>query len=332
MIADSMTELSLSPDGHMLAVLQPEDRIHDVSDKPPVFHLMSWKDGRLLGEVKFSGPLLAFDPMLQVTDAGRIWFLLEGPARSYLWAIDGAKVATGSAPFSLQFTAPWSTISPDCTAMLVYSNNPNQRLQYFSLQVIDNKVIAAKRYTATSRDVGFFWYPDDSAMGNTGTLFGPNGPVHGPNGWVFDGMIPHGNSVMQWDASGHLRVFPPAPAISWRLPVKTSLALPENCSSDGSTALVTETLRPNALGDISRLPLLKSLLTQPRYQLVVYSHGHLSAFLPLEQRQTIIHSDCSTIIRVVPSSSSHPSSCSAEIYLCDGRRHTLFRRQNKNFF
>ncbi len=291
--------LALSPDGHVLALMQREGA---------VYHVLSWRDGRLLGDVRLRKPIpwpTAFsdqDNLLQVTDAGRVWLILSGASGSWLWAIDGSQVACGSTEEHLANVAPWSSLSPDGTMLQTYIEtdkltfaNQYSTSNFQHLQVIGHHVqltghIARHGHRMKNSSdyplpVWFYgektWFPHGWSSGTEGCQIPPGRFMHEANGWKCHGALPFGMGVLQQDPACHLRVATEPPGLPWSVPAPTN-ARPVCCSRDGRMALVIEDDPATTQPALSRLPLLGPFFTHSHHRLVVYSRTRRQAVLPLQ--------------------------------------------------
>jgi len=237
-------DLALSPDGHLLAMALP-DKKHEV-------RVLSWRDGRLLGDVHLPWSPGGFYN-LQATESGRVW-LMQFVGSLRLWAIDGTQIADGAYPAKiLGRLSPYGrrylySLSPDGTILL--GGNPRQRLyDYATVQVIGKRVVVTSRSTGTISGLTPNWYPNGWVVGDNGEILGPNGMIHGPDGWQNYALQYNARPVLQMRShqTNCVRLFLPPPDHPWEIQLRTAPQISAMCSTDGHIMMTTAMEQPSNL-------------------------------------------------------------------------------------
>jgi len=275
---------ALSPDGHVFALARTER---------DGLHVWSWRDGRLLGEVRLpkvrvgaartytseiTESTVARLP-LQVTDAGRVWVLSQEPTTCRLWAIDGMRVAAGAytphAWIKLR-DHPTISFSPDGTALLCEESDPDLRTEYATLAVHGAQTVIARVYGVEA--YGFIWCGGAYAMSVDGIMVGP----HGKTNKGLDSCRPVVNigwqsSAVLMDTHGKVQVCPPPPAHPWSVSKKAYIS-----SRDGRAALAS------VQGGLRNAPLQASLDRLP-FGDRLHAHNQLVLYTAPGRRRAILN-------------------------------------------
>jgi len=284
---------ALSPNGHWLALARREGG---------VVRVWRWRDGQALGTVTLRWPreCATSSYLLHITDTGRVWLVAKGiPCR--LWAIDGARVATGSYAHTGSGTNElcviWSiSLSPDSSVLLChYICSSGSTADYVTVGVQGTQVTT--RCTCArlnDTDHGFHWLDGQTAIDSSGMCIGPQGKVTRITDWMMANRYTDGGAVVQIrdvNDAVRARVYATAPGRPWEIPADFDFHMASGCpfkdaicSSNGQVALALVDLRNNHLSRLMRkIPFLENLPHwESKWHYAVYSApGRLRAVLPI---------------------------------------------------
>ncbi|MHB9024332.1 MAG: hypothetical protein ACYC7E_09180 [Armatimonadota bacterium] len=253
-LADGFALVTPSPDGQVFALAAVDGKIITVT---------SWRNGHLLGQarVPWSPKPEHTGWALRALDSGRCWlyqaYMPEGSCR--LWAIDGARVASGRYTAS---TAPgladvYCAISPSGARLWGHCS---RSLDYVTLTVQGTRVRVERDYTVQTDGDKFSWLDDehiDICHSRINELT-PDITLLGPHG------------ILEYGNLNECRIY--APALNRSSVIPGSFNYAATYTPDHRALVFWEEMPGSRLKALMRrIPLLGSLNEVKEWRLSIYT-------------------------------------------------------------